>query len=440
MPGTSEGFYHLDRANVADAACCGTACFVAKHRDLEIWHKGKASKVHCLGKCYAAPASAHTASESAIYTLCDDPILTPNLLKPIDSLSAFDLAPEQIVGEVEASRLRGRGGAGFPTGRKMRLVRDAPAPVKYVVTNADEGDSGAYIDRTIMERDPFGFIDGLILAMRAVGATKGFVYLRAEYPQCQAPLRRAIDSQSEFEIEIVMGKGSYVCGEETAMLNSMEGKRPEVRVRPPFPGQSGLWGAPTLVNNVETIYNLPWIAQHGGEAYAQRGFNKSRGTKLLSLNSLFAKPGLYEVEFGTPLSKIIASAGGVPNLKGALIGGPLAGVVHPNELGTPLGFEELAAIGASVGHGGAIAFDDKTSIRELALHIMRFGADESCGKCLPCHLGAPAAAKELANGASRARLIELAEALKHASLCGHGGGLGDFLLSVLHKYPEEFAA
>ena len=271
--------------------------------------------------------------------------------------------------------------------------------------NADERDPGAFIDRVLLEQDPHACLEGLAIAAHAVGASKGLIYLRREYPEALTCLRTALAEAgaarllgadaagggSVFEVQIVVGGGSYVCGEETALLNALEGRRPFVRSRPPCPSEHGLFGAPTLVQNVETLANLPWIIARGARAYAALGFAHSRGTKLLSLNSLFAKPGLYEVELGTSLREIVQQVGGglaSGTLRGLIIGGPLAGMLPPTHLDVPLAFEELRALGASVGHGGVIALDEHTTILELLHHVFSFGAYESCARCTPCRLGA----------------------------------------------------
>jgi formate dehydrogenase iron-sulfur subunit len=372
----------------------------------------------------------------------------------------------EIVDAVEVSGLRGRGGAGFPAGRKWRVVAEQGSPEKFVVANADEGDPGAYIDRFLIEDDPHALIEGVLLAGYAVGACKGWIYLRKEYPRAEEILRAAIEeartagllgervfgADFDFKLELVTGQGSYICGEETAMLGAIEGRRPEVSARPPYPTEHGLFGKPTLINNVETLVNVPWIVTHGGEAYCALGFSKSRGTKVVSLNSLFVRPGLYEIEFGMPVRQIVEELGGGlrdgADIKAVIIGGPLAGVIPPHLLDTPFGFEELQAIGASVGHGGIVAFDEHTSIAELVYHVFSFGAYESCGKCPPCRIGARQVEQNFkrivesgsAPSANFGEFQELITALKWTSLCGHGGGLGEFAESVLRYYRHDLSS
>ncbi|MCK9368309.1 MAG: formate dehydrogenase [Metallibacterium scheffleri] len=364
---------------------------------------------------------------------------------------AHSMAPESLIEQIEASGLRGRGGAGFPTGRKWRAVAAEAASQKFVVANGDEGDPGAFSDRFLMEDDPFRLIEAMAIAAHAVGASRGVIYLRKEYPAAAQSLDSALrEARSagwlgdSFDIELTLGQGSYICGEETAMLNSIEERRPEVRPRPPQITAQGLFRKPTLVNNVETLCAVPWIVEHGGAAYAELGFSHSRGTKLLSLNSLFRRPGLYEVEFGIPLRSVVEDLGGGLHrgqLKALMVGGPLAGLLPPRLLDTPLGHEEMQALGAAVGHGGVIAFADDTSLAEIVEQVFRFGAYESCGKCTPCHLGTPVIERMFADGARRdlARYRDLIHALAATSLCGHGRGLAEFAHSLERHFAGELA-
>jgi NADH:ubiquinone oxidoreductase subunit F (NADH-binding) len=484
VPGTHPlraevaSFYHLPHGEFKGKACQGTACFAARHLNPARWSEAMQNdpRVYCLGECFAAPAKGQTKPRPPVRVCSREGIVLGRVAQGgARTLSgclqqggyaalaqALTGAPEQVLAAVEKSGLRGRGGAGFPTGRKWRAVAAQPPGVKYVVANADEGDAGAYIDRYLMEDDPHRLIEGMILAAYAVGAAQGYIYVRAEYPQADAILRTALaearaagwlgsrvgGTKFAFELEVYTGHGSYVCGEETSLLRSIEGKRPEVMARPPYPTERGLFDRPTLLNNVETLVNIPWIVTHGGEAYAAIGFSKSRGTKALSLNSLFHRPGLYEVEFGVTVRHIVEELGGGlrggGKLKGVIIGGPIIGMIPPHLLDTPLGFEELAAIGAGVGHGGVVAFDEHTSIPDLVEHVFSFGAYESCGKCTPCRSGSGRIedifTQALAGRATKADLQEcrdLVTALKLASLCGHGTGLARFAESILRYYPTE---
>ena len=473
-----ESFYHLPHGEHIGKACQGTACFAARHLNPARWAEASAQnpRVYCLGECFAAPAKGQTHPRPPVKVFSPQGIVLGRLaaggartLAGYEKeggyaalRKALEQTPDQILGAVEASGLRGRGGAGFPAGRKWRAVASQPAGEKYVVANADEGDAGAYIDRYLMEDDPHALIEGMILAGYAVGAGRGYIYVRLEYPLADTVMRAAIAEARTagwlgpriggknfgFDLEVYTGHGSYVCGEETSLLRSIEGKRPEVMARPPYPTERGLFDQPTLLNNVETLVNVPWIVTHGGAAYAALGFSKSRGTKALSLNSLFNRPGLYEVEFGVTVRHIVEEIGGGlrggGKLKGVLIGGPIIGMIPPHLIDTPLGFEELAAIGAGVGHGGVVAFDEHTSIPELMEHVFSFGAYESCGKCTPCRSGSGRVEEIFANaGAGDATKADLQEgrdlviALKLASLCGHGTGLARFAESILNYYPQE---
>lgn len=467
-----DSFYHLREFDPEHDGCTGLACFVARDLNPLRWARACAQKhqVCCLGECYAAPVLGTDAAPPRMEVHAREGIVLKQIAAgstgSLDEYrasggytalaKALRIPPAVIVQEIETSQLRGRGGAGFPTGRKWQLIAGQPCGRKFVVANADEGDPGAYIDRFILEKAPHAILEAMLIAGYAVGGTRGYIYLRKEYPAAKLVLERALqDARSGgflgtdiletrfcFEIELVIGQGSYVCGEETSLLNSLEGRRPEARVRPPYPTERGLFNRPTLVNNVETLANVPWIVLHGGEAYRKLGFSQSRGTKVVSLNSLFRNPGLYEVEFGIPVREIVEGLGGglrTGRLHGLMIGGPLAGIIPPRLLDTPFGFEELSAIGACVGHGGIVAFDDQTSVAELAHHIFEFGAFESCGKCTPCRLGTRRLADMLSAETAwdRAEFEALVEALHSTSLCAMGIGLGDFAASVLRYYGEE---
>lgn len=478
VPEDVMSFYHLRGGEYQGKACQGTACFAARHFNPARWAEAEQNnpKVYCLGECFAAPAKGQTRPRPPVKVCSRHGIVLGRLAaggarsladyRRQGGYSALPQAlahpPERVLAAVEGSALRGRGGAGFPTGRKWRAVAQQPTGVKYVVANADEGDAGAYIDRYLMEDDPHSLIEGMILAGYAVGASQGYIYVRAEYPMAATVLHAALaearaagwlgprvgGTEFAFELELHLGHGSYVCGEETSLLRSIEGRRPEVMARPPYPTERGLFDRPTLLNNVETLVSVPWIVTHGGEAYSAIGFSKSRGTKALSLNSLFNRPGLYEVEFGVTVRSIVEELGGGlrggAKLKGLLIGGPIIGMIPPHLLDTQLGFEELAAIGAGVGHGGVVAFDENTSIPDLVHNVFQFGAYESCGKCTPCRSGSARVeqifAQAIAGRAGAGDLQEcrdLVTALKLASLCGHGTGLARFAESILRHYPKE---
>jgi NADH:ubiquinone oxidoreductase subunit F (NADH-binding) len=475
-----QSFYSLAGADLSQAICQGTACFAARHARLPEWQGAAAQipRVYCLGKCYAAPAMAADLSRPRIEVKSRSAVVLERIAAggahTLDTYvgggglaglkHAMAIGPEATIAQIQGSGLRGHGGAGFPTGIKWRAAAAAAAPTKHVVANLDEGDPGAYIDRFIAQDDPFALVEGMAIAAYAVGAAWGYLYVRCEYPDAIARLQQALnearssrllgpcvlDTDFSFDIELIVGAGSYECGEETSLLNSIEGRRPVARVRPPYVAECGLWGLPTIVNNAETLACVPWILRHGADAYAILGIPDSRGTKVLSLNSLFRRPGLYEVEFGISLREIVDKLGGGlsrGNLLGLMVGGPLAGMVPPHLLDTRLGFAEMRAIGASVGHGGVIAFDDRTTIPELIEHVFAFGANESCGQCTPCRLGTRrieeifAGVLRGAAAAAEGRESEaIVTALKLASLCGLGTGLGEFAESIIRHYSQELRA
>jgi NADH:ubiquinone oxidoreductase subunit F (NADH-binding) len=472
-----DSFYHLSGCDLAGKACQGTACFVARHLNPKRWAQATTQepRVYCLGQCFVAPSVSNGGVRPHMEVRSRESVVLVRLAHgDVRSLKAYTahggyraleqaLAKprDEIIEAIEISGLRGRGGAGFPTGRKWRAVAQRPPDEKFVVANADEGDPGAYIDRFLIEDDPHALLEGMLLAAYAIGARKGWIYLRNEYPRAGEILRNAVaEARSAgllgqrvlgrdfvFDVDLVVGRGSYVCGEETALIRSIEGRRPQVVARPPYPTEHGLFGKPTLINNVETLVSVPWIVAHGGGAYRVLGFSQSRGTKVVSLNSLFVRPGLYEIEFGVTVRQIVEELGGGlrdGTIKGVIIGGPLAGIIPPHLLDTPFGFEELHAIGASVGHGGIVAFDERTSIPELMHHVFSFGAYESCGECTPCRIGSrrieEISGRIVSSGtAPAADFVEsqqIVSALKMTSLCGHGGGLGEFADSVLRYYRD----
>ena len=464
----AHSFYHLGQHPISNWACAGLACFAARADRPERWQTAidQTPTVYCLGKCYGGPSDGEHDIRPHIGSHARRTVLLGNVLAGgVRDLAAYrergggealaraqTLTPDELVRMMQDAGLRGRGGAGFPAGIKWEAVANEPASIKYLVVNADEGDPGAFSDRFLLEDDPFRVIEGAAIAAYAVGAHYGRIYVRGEYPFAAQVVSQALQQARaarwpgpSFELELVVGQGAYICGEETALLNALEGRRPEVRQRPPQITQRGLYGAPTLVHNVETLCSVPWIVTQGAAAHADLGFSRSRGTKLLSLNSLFRRPGLYEVEFGIPLADIVDQLGqGLSRgkLRGLMIGGPLAGIVPPELLATRLGYEEMQAIDCAVGHGGVIAFADDTPIIDIIAEVFRFGARESCGECTPCHFGAPvlaAMADAAVTGKSidAARFQQLINALAATSLCGHGRGLAEFALSVQRHYRAE---
>ena len=377
--------------------------------------------------------------------------------------AALGLAPAEIVSLVAASGLRGRGGAGFPAGIKWRTVLGAGGGQKYIVCNADEGDSGTFADRMLIEGDPFLLIEGMAIAGLAVGATKGFVYLRSEYPDAARVFGRALEAARDggvlgasvlargpaFEIELRIGAGAYICGEETALLESLEGRRGVVRAKPPLPALQGLFGKPTVVNNVLSLAAVPWILAHGAEAYAALGVGRSRGTLAVQLAGNVRRGGLFEVPFGTTVRAVVEGMGGGTRsgrpVRAVQVGGPLGAYLPASLLDTALDYEALAAVGGMLGHGGIVVFDDTVDMARQARFAFAFCAKESCGKCTPCRIGAVRGVEvmdRILQGVERERNIEVLEDLTtlmtDASLCAMGGLTPLPVLSALRHFPEDF--
>jgi NADH-quinone oxidoreductase subunit F len=360
---------------------------------------------------------------------------------------AFELGPEGVIREVLDAKLMGRGGAAFPTGRKWEAVARNPVRPHYLVCNADESEPGTFKDRILMERDPFALVEAMTIAAYATASGRGYLYIRGEYPEAAARMETAVSaarargllgagilgSALDFDIEIRRGAGAYICGEETALFNSIEGLRGEPRNKPPFPVQSGLFGKPTVINNVETLVNLLPIVIDGGPAFASIGTTGSTGPKLFCLSGSVRRPGLYEVAFGATLRDLLDLAGGVPGdraLRAVLLGGAAGGFVTPDQFDTPLTFEGTRAIGASLGSGVIMAFDDSIDLGAIVLRIAAFFRDESCGQCVPCRVGTQrqeelllrlAAGRPIGSTATEAALLDdIAAAMRDASICGLG--------------------
>ncbi|HUO67253.1 MAG TPA: NADH-ubiquinone oxidoreductase-F iron-sulfur binding region domain-containing protein [Gammaproteobacteria bacterium] len=376
--------------------------------------------------------------------------------------NALKMSGEQIVAAVTDSGLRGRGGAAFPTGIKWKTVLGAQADQKYVVCNADEGDSGTFADRMIMESDPYVLIEGMTIAGLAVGATRGFVYIRCEYPQAIATMRTAIErataagflgrsiqgAERGFRLEVREAAGAYICGEETSLLESLEGKRGMVRYRPPLPAIKGLFGKPTALNNVLSFASIPIVLDKGAAFYKNYGVGRSRGTVTIQLAGNVKRGGLIEVPFGPPLREILYDFGGGTStgrpIRAVQAGGPLGAYVHPSQFDTAFDYEQFAAQGAMVGHGGLVVFDDTVDMGEQARFAMEFCAVESCGKCTPCRIGAVRGVEvidRIRSGvnetANLALLKELCDTMVVGSLCALGGMAPFPVLSVLKYFPED---
>nr|WP_068073483.1 NADH-ubiquinone oxidoreductase-F iron-sulfur binding region domain-containing protein [Novosphingobium lentum] len=388
--------------------------------------------------------------------------------------TARTIGTTATIAQVTASGLRGRGGAGFPAGIKWQTVANASGPVKYIVCNADEGDSATFADRMVMEGDPFLLIEGMAIAALAVGAGKGYVYIRSEYPHAvakmQAAVKLAAPRIAPFEIEIRVGAGAYVCGEETSLLNSLEGKRGEVRAKPPLPAIEGLFGRPTVVNNVLTLAAVPWIMAHGADRYAAIGHGRSRGTMPIQLAGNVRHGGLFETAFGITVGELVEDVGGGTAsgrpVRAVQVGGPLGAYHPPSEFHLPFDYEAFAGADALIGHAGVTVFDDGVDMGAQARFAMQFCAVESCGKCTPCRIGSTRGVElidRIRSGAGRAvdgvealpqmhnapragrsradeiaLLEDLCETMKFGSLCALGGFTPYPVLSALKHWPEDF--
>lgn len=398
--------------------------------------------------------------------------------------AARAMTPQQVVDAVKASGLRGRGGAGFPTGIKWQTVLDAPESPKFIVCNADEGDSGTFADRMLMEGDPYCLIEGMAIAAHAVGASRGYIYIRSEYPYAIDRMRAAIDRAAgriaPFELEVRAGAGAYVCGEETALLDSIEGRRGQVRAKPPLPALRGLFGQPTVINNVLSLAAVPFILAEGADAYANVGFGRSRGTMPVQLAGNVKHGGLYEIGFGITLGELVNDIGGGTEsgrpVRAVQVGGPLGAYFPPSMFHLPFDYEAFAQAGGLIGHAGITVFDDTVDMAHMARFAMEFCAVESCGKCTPCRIGstrgvevmdriiaardkAPVAVDDATGGylgkalysrspsrvdrgaeAQTALLRDLCDTMKFGSLCALGGFTPYPVLSALDYFPEDFGA
>jgi NADH:ubiquinone oxidoreductase subunit F (NADH-binding)/(2Fe-2S) ferredoxin len=379
--------------------------------------------------------------------------------------AALRLSPERVIAAVQEARLRGRGGAGYPTGLKWALTRQQPDPVRFVICNADEGDPGAFMDRTMMEGDPHRLLEGMAIAAWAIGAQRGYIYVRAEYPLAVATLRRAIEqaraygalgrnvfgSGLDFDITLKEGAGAFVCGEETALILSIEGERGMPRMRPPYPSERGLWGHPTCINNVETLASVPSILLQGPSWFAGLGTAASGGTKAFALTGAVARSGLVEVPLGTPLRDLVFElGGGCKNgeaFKAVQLGGPSGGCVPASLLDTPVDYEDLKATGAIMGSGGMVVVGARTCMVDFARFFLTFTQRESCGKCLPCRVGTRKLLGLLtrltrgeATAADLDRLRGLCETVRTASLCGLGQTAPNPVLTTLRYFEDEYRA
>ncbi|WP_372769437.1 NADH-ubiquinone oxidoreductase-F iron-sulfur binding region domain-containing protein [Lutibacter sp.] len=484
IAGTSS-FYDFTREsnrNKKIHVCSGTACMVANtqnklHENLENhFDKDEIGHAACVGRCHTNNAfmyhdntySVH--NEKELISIIDHKKhqenkynigcnTTPILTAEIKDITAFYKLAEvykndqqQVIQEIKTSNLRGRGGAGFPFWFKLDAVNKETNSQKYIVCNADEGDPGAYSDMYLMEHQPHKVLFGMYLSGLTVGANTAVLYIRGEYPDSLRVVDEAISTLKEknligdFKFKIIRGQGSYVCGEETALLNSIEGLRPEVRVRPPYPAQYGLYGKPTVLSNVETFANIHWILENGGAAYSALGTKQSTGTKLVSLDSFFNTPGMYEIEMGTPLKTIFEEFGNGLNskIKAFQIGGPLGGIVPFDKIkDLALDFESLNSHGFLLGHASVVSIPNDFPMIQFLEHLMEFTSDESCGKCYPCRIGSFRGMEMLQKAQhenykiDRQLFNDLLETLEIGSLCALGGGIPLPVKNALQYFEQE---
>jgi NADH-quinone oxidoreductase subunit F len=467
----AASFYDFLRDGKKAHVCTGTVCRMSgkeagvRQQLAARFTPAEIGEMACVGHCYRAGGYEVGGRTFDAHDLTEDIPFRSTLADPVfgavedcEALygAALQDAPDTLA-QLTASGLRGRGGAGFPFARKLQSCA-AQSGEKYVVCNADEGDPGAFSDRFLLEQRPERVLAGMLAAAQVLGARTGFIYLRAEYPDAAAVLEAAIErfdrsatgTASGFSFRIVRGAGSYVCGEETALLNSIEGLRPEVRVRPPFPAENGLFGQPTLLSNVETFAAIPWILARGGAAFAaigNRRNGRSTGSKLMSLDRLFVRPGVLEVAMGTPLAEVVYELGGgfTEPVKALQVGGPLGGVLpidYVNRLSVD--FESFQDAGFLLGHASLVAIPQTFPMGEFLTHLFEFMADESCGRCFPCRLGTRKGADLLAGAPQqpidRSLFDELLETLEQGSLCALGGGLPLPARNILTHFPDEMAA
>lgn len=484
-------FMKKEHEGVKVHVCNGSACLVAGTQDKL---KGKLSRhfkdaevghMCCLGRCHENSAFNYNGtnySGDAINSIEDivqksdkdlsdnykvgatgERVLTGEAMTAQQFKEEFSKVlangPEWALGQIKASDIRGRGGAGFPMSFKLNACKNEPEPQKFIVCNADEGDPGAYSDRYLLEEQPMLVLFGMMTAGYIVGADHGAVYIRGEYPESVAACAEAVKeleaigmhgdniggSDFSYKFKVIEGAGAYICGEETALLSSLEGQRPEVRVRPPFPAQKGLFNKPTIVNNVETLAAVPWIIRNGGEQYAKLGTEKSTGTKLVCLDSFFNNPGMYEVEMGHSFKSLVYETGGgfKEAVKAVHVGGPLGGIVPTHKIDDlTIDFESFANGGFLLGHAGIVSIPDKFPMIHYLEHLFEFTADESCGKCFPCSIGSVRGKEMIANSRNgqkmdRQLLDDLLETLEIGSLCALGGGLPLGIKNALQYFEKE---
>ena len=452
--------HHFEEKDIGEMCCLGRC-----HENSSFQYNGKNYSGNLNGSLNEILKEKKGTSDTYSVASIGKSILTEGTIEP-DSFNAYlhymlsREAPD-ILEEIQASGLRGRGGAGFPIAVKLKTCRDTQSDAKFIICNADEGDPGAFSDRYLLEQKSYDVLFGMMMAGYVSGANWGVVYIRGEYPESVEIVMKCIDklrsknllgtrisgSDFSFDFKVIKAQGSYICGEETALINSIEGQRPEIRIRPPFPAEQGLFNKPTVVNNVETLAFLPYILKGGGEAFSKIGTVRSKGTKLLSLDSGFKHPGIYEVKMGTPLSQIIDEAGGFcKRIKALHIGGPLGGIVPLSKISElTVDFESFSNNGFLLGHASVVSIPFDFPMIKYLEQLFQFAADESCGKCFPCRLGTKRA-EELFHKAQHDNykidpelIDDLLHTLETGSLCAHGGGIPLPVRNVLEYFEDELA-
>ncbi len=494
--------YYADLHSSRDVlrVCAGTSCVLSGADELyrRLSPKAPSGRVYCAGYCdrspavlrpdgtvvadcalesagpiFAAPASPSTVP--SIRSLVREPIVTARISRGDHSAleqaraagvydglaAALRRTPSEILDLMERSGERGRGGAAYPTGTKWRMCASTAADARFVIANGDEGDPGSFIDRALMEEDPHAILEGLAICAYAVGANRGIVFIRSEYPLAQRRVETAIGDARRagivgdrvlggdfaFDVNVFPGQGSYVCGEETAMLNAIEGRRGEVRLRPPYPAVAGLHGKPTVIDNVETLVNVPWIMRRGAEAFSALGTRASSGTKAICLNRGFARPGIVEVEFGVSLREVVESAAGGGRdgrpLAAVLLGGPMGSVLPPAAWDVPVCYAAMTERGIQLGHGGLVAVARDADFAALLRHWLAFMRDESCGKCVPCAIGSRRAvelAEDFDGAGARERLLDLCDVMGAGSLCAFGQLMPGPVRELIEQFGESIFA
>ncbi|MBK6730092.1 MAG: NAD(P)H-dependent oxidoreductase subunit E [Bacteroidetes bacterium] len=490
---TFYDFTRPDNAGKKVYVCNGSACLTAGTQPAveqtlkQHFENSEIGEMCCLGRCHENNSfhyNGHSYSGDAIKDIAaikksSSPkmdkynvqhIGTPVLTEPFPGMDIFyellettlQQTPEKLLEEIRISNVRGRGGAGFPMAIKMESCKSTPSKTRFVVCNADEGDPGAYSDRYLLEERPHSVLLGMIISGYIIGASWGVVYIRAEYPEAVNIVEREVEklyasglcgenilgTKFNFDFKVIKAQGAYICGEETALLSSIEGQRPEVRVRPPYPAQQGLFNKPTIVNNVETLASVPYIIREGGAAFAKIGTEKSKGTKLVCLDGYFNAPGMYEVDMGTPLRKVIDDLGKGfnHNIKALHIGGPLGGLVPVSKIDNlNVDFESFNQNGFLLGHASVVSIPEEFPLIKYLEHLFEFTAHESCGKCFPCRLGSVRGAELLLKAQEeeykidRSLFNDLVETLEKGSLCALGGGLPLPIKNALQYFESELS-